>query len=255
MTPFEHFLIDIIQIFFRDWIENTIAADIGRCEAATDIFQPTLHNFLNKSWPIIFFYSRWYFLVRCGRKNLQCRSARLSRSSSTVVVVWPTPACFHLLGKESINPPRKKLDTLILIEKNASRHRPEKFTDRDLKKDHRVTPIEHFLIDINQILLRDCIENIIADIVRCEAATNIVQPTLRILFYKYWPIIFIYGKGSFVLGVAYNIFNESRLGFFVLAQPKSCFGRHRHVFIFLARKTLANLGRKTWFIDTHRKTC
>ena len=38
MTPIEHFLIDIIQILFRDWIENTIA-DIGRREAATDIFR------------------------------------------------------------------------------------------------------------------------------------------------------------------------------------------------------------------------
>ena len=65
------------------------------------------------------------------------------------------PACFHLLGKESISQPRKKLDSPILIEKNASRHRPEKFTDRDLKKDHRVTPIEHFQIDISQILFRD----------------------------------------------------------------------------------------------------
>jgi len=37
MTPIEHFLIDIIQILFRDWIENTVA-DVGRCEAATDIF-------------------------------------------------------------------------------------------------------------------------------------------------------------------------------------------------------------------------
>jgi len=134
MTPIEHFLIDIIQIFFRDWIENTIAADIGRCEAATDIFQPTLRNFLNKRWPIIFFYGRWCFLVRCCRKNLQCRSSRFFRSCSTLVVVRPTPACFHLLGNESISPPRKKLDSPILIEKNCSRRRPGKFTDRGLKK-------------------------------------------------------------------------------------------------------------------------
>ena len=58
-------------------------------------------------------------------------------------------------------------DSLILMEKHASRRRPGKFTDRGLKKDHRVAPIEHFLIDINQILLRDSIENIIADIGRC----------------------------------------------------------------------------------------
>ena len=151
-------------------------------------------------------------------------------------MVRPTPACFHLLGKESITPPRKKLDSPILIEENASRRRPGKFTDRGLKKDHRVTPIEHFLIDINQILLRDCIENTIADIGRCEAATDIVQPTLRNLFYKRWPIIFLYGKGSFVLGVAYNIFNVGRQGFFALTQPKLCFGRHRNIFIFFFGK-------------------
>ena len=45
MTPIEHFLIDSIQIIFRDIIEITIA-DIGHCKVATDIFQPTLRNFL-----------------------------------------------------------------------------------------------------------------------------------------------------------------------------------------------------------------
>ena len=148
---------------------------------------------------MVIFYDRWCFFVRCCRKKLQCTSARFYRSSSTVVVVRPTPACFHLLGKESISPPRKKLDSPVLIEKNASRRRSGKFTDRGLKKDHPVTPIEHFLIDINQILLRDCIENTIADIGRCKAPTDIVQPTLRNLFYKRWPIIFLYGKGRFVL--------------------------------------------------------
>ena len=45
MTPIEHFLIDIMQISFTDWIENSIA-DIG-CEIvdATDIFQLKLRNF------------------------------------------------------------------------------------------------------------------------------------------------------------------------------------------------------------------
>ena len=46
MMPIEHFQIAIIQIFFRDWIENTIAADIGRCEATiadiTQFFKQTL---------------------------------------------------------------------------------------------------------------------------------------------------------------------------------------------------------------------
>ena len=103
MAPIAHFLMDIIQILFRDWIENTMA-DIGRCKAATDIFQPTLRNFF------FFFYKRWpiMFFVRCCRKNLKCRSPRFFRSSSTEVVFRPTPACFHLLGKENISQPRQK---------------------------------------------------------------------------------------------------------------------------------------------------
>ena len=107
VTPIDHFLIDMIQILFKDWIENTIA-DIGRCKSATDIFQPTLHNSFYKRWPIIIVYGRGCFFVRCCRKNLQCTAARFFRWSSTNVVVRPTPACFHLLGMETINQPRKK---------------------------------------------------------------------------------------------------------------------------------------------------
>ena len=41
----------------------------------------------------------------------------------------------------------------------------EKMTDRGLKKKHdRITPIEHFLIDILQVLFRDWMEKTIADI-------------------------------------------------------------------------------------------
>ena len=108
MTPIEHFPIDIIiQILFRDCIENTIA-DIGRCKATTDIFLPALHNFFYKCWPTIFFYNSGCFFGRCCRKNLQCRSARFFRSSSTEVVFRPIPACFLLLVKENISPHRKK---------------------------------------------------------------------------------------------------------------------------------------------------
>ena len=74
----------------------------------TDIFQPTLRNIFYKRWSIIFFYGRGCFFVRCGRKNLQCRSTRFFRSSSTEVVFWPTPPCSHLLGQENISPARQK---------------------------------------------------------------------------------------------------------------------------------------------------
>ena len=107
MMPIEHFLIDIIQIFVRNWIENTIA-DIGRCKATTDIFLPALHNFFYKCWPTIFFYNSGCFFGRCCRKNLQCRSARFFRLCSTEVVFRPTPACFHLPGMENINQPLQK---------------------------------------------------------------------------------------------------------------------------------------------------
>ena len=94
MTRIEHFLIEIIQILFRDWIQITID-DIGRCKATTDIFQATLRNFFYKRLPIIFFYGRGCFFVRCCRKNLQCTPARFFRSSSTKLYVRPTPACFQ----------------------------------------------------------------------------------------------------------------------------------------------------------------
>jgi len=149
-----------------------------------------------------------------------------------------------------------KKNSPILIEKHASWRRPRKMTDRDLKKKHhRMTPIEHFLIDIIQILFRDWKENTIADISRCKAATDIFQPTLCNFFYKRWWIIFFYGRGCVFVRCCHKIYNVGRLGFNVRAQPKFCLDRHRHVFIFFARKTLANLGKNTRFTDINRKTC
>jgi len=162
-------------------------------------FPPTLRKPFYKRWLIIFFYGSGCSFVRCCRKNLQCRLARIFRSSSTEVVFRPTPPGFHLLGKENICPPWKKNYSPVLIEKNPSRHRQRKFTNRGLKKNHLVTPIEHFEIDIIQILFRDWIDKTTANISREIAATAIFQPTLRRLFYKRWPIIFFYGRGcSFV---------------------------------------------------------
>jgi len=107
--------------------------------------------------------------------------------------------------------------------------------DRGFKKKyHRMTPITDFLMDIIQILFRDWIEKTIADIGRCNFFTI---------------------EDAFLFCVAVKIYNVGGLGFFVRAQPKLCFGWHRHGFLFLARKTLANLGRKTWFTGTDRKKC
>ena len=107
-----------------------------------------------------------------------------------------------------------------------------------------MTQIEHFLLDISQILFRNCIENTIADIGRREAATDIFQPTLRNYFTNAGRGYFFTVADAILFGVAVKIYNVGRLGFFVRAQPKLCFCRHRHVFIYSARKTFAHRGKK-----------
>ena len=162
------------------------------------------------------------FFFRCCRKNLQCRSTRFFRLSSTEVVFRLTPACFRLLGMQNINQPRHK----IMIPrywsiKNASRRLPWKFTDQGLKKKYQpMTPIQHFLIDIIQILFRDWIEDTIADISRCKAATDIFLTTLRNYFYERWPILFFNGRGFYFVRCCRRNFNVCRLGLFVPAQPE-----------------------------------
>ena len=162
----------------------------------------------------------------------------------------------HFVGQENISPPRPKKTWFTDTDpKKASQRRSGKMTDQGLKKKHhRMMPIEHFLIDIIQILFRDWNENTIADVGHYKAVTDTFQPTLCNFFCKHWPIMFRYGKGSFVVGVAYQIFNVGWQGFFVLAQQKLCFVRHRHVFICSASITIAHLGNKK-FTDMYRKKC
>ena len=109
-----------------------------------------------------------------------------------------------------------------------------------------MTPIGHFLINIIQILFRDWIENALADIGRREAATDIFQPTLRNYFTNAGRWYFFTVEDAFLLGVAVKIYNVGRLGFFVSAQPKFSFGRHRHVFIYSASTTFVHLGNKLY---------
>jgi len=67
--------------------------------------------------------------------------------------------------KRKPTPTQKKHHSRKLIEKNDSWRRRGEMTDRGLKwKHHRMTPIEHFLINIMQISFRDWIEKSIADI-------------------------------------------------------------------------------------------
>ena len=148
--------------------KKTIAVT-GRYVAPTDIFQPTLHSIFYKRCPIIFLYDRGSFFVRCRLQKLQCGLARFPRASRTEVVFRPTLACSHLVGQENISPPRKKKkhDSPILIEKKTRWRRSGKMTDPGLKKkNQRMTPMDHFLIDIIQILSRDWIEKTIVDIGR-----------------------------------------------------------------------------------------
>ena len=56
-----------------------------------------------------------------------------------------------------------------------------------------------------------------------------------------------------MFAVAYKTYNVGRLCFFVRAKPKLCFGRHWHVLIYSARKTLARLGKQTLFTDIDKK--
>ena len=116
-----------------------------------------------------------------------------------------------------------------------------------------MTPIEHFLLDNIQKLFRDWIETKIPDIGRYIATTDIFLPTLRKYFTNAGRRYFFTIQDAFLVGVAVKIYNVGRLGFFVRAQPKLCFGRHRHVFFCSERKTFANLGKKTWFTDTDRR--
>ena len=59
----------------------------------------------------------------------------------------------------------------------------------------------------------------------------------------------------FCLVLPKRFYNVGRLGFFVRAVPRLCFGRHWHVLIYSARKRLAHLGKKMWFTGTDRKQC
>ena len=222
MTPIEHFQIDLIQLLVRDWIENKIP-DIGLCNAATDIFQPTLCNFFYKCWPIIIFYGRDSIFVRCCRKNLQWRSPRFFRSSTIEVVFRPTPPCFQLVGRENVSQPREKnLNHRYWSKKILADVGKERW-DRGLQKNHRVTLIEHFLIDIIQILFRDWIENTITDIGRCKVVTDIFQPILCNFFYKRRPIIFFYGRGYFFVRCCRKNLHCRSARFFLSSSTKVVF--------------------------------
>jgi len=244
MTPIEHFLIDNVQILFRDWIKNTIA-EIRGCKSATDIFLPTLHNFFYKGLPILFFNGRGFYFVRCCRKNFKVFRLGFFVRGQPKLWFGRHWHLFICLARKTLANPAKKHDSPILIEKNVSRRRPGNMSDQGLKKKcQRMTPIEHFLIDIIQILFKDWIKNTIADIGGCKSAADIFLPTLRNFFYKRWPILFFNGRGFYFVRCCHKNFNVCGLGFFVPAQPKLWFGRLWHVFICLARKTLANSAKK-----------
>jgi len=194
---------------------------------------------------ILFFNGRGFDFFGCCHKNFNvCRLGFFVRAQPK----WWFRRYRHVficLAWKTLANSAKKHDSPILIEKNVSRHRQGNMSDQGLKKKrHRMTLIEHFLIDIIQILFRDWIEDTIADISGCKSATDIFLPTLCNFFYKCCPILFSNGRGFDFVRCYHKNFNVSRQGFFVRAQPKLWFGRHRHVFICLDRKTLANSAKK-----------
>ena len=131
-------------------------ADIGRCEAATDIFLPTLRNFFSKRWPILFFNGRGFYFFRCCRKNFIVFRRGIFVRAQPKLWFRRDRHVFICLARKTLANSAKKHDSPILIEKNVSRRRPGNMSDQGLKKKrHWMTPIEHFLLDIIQILFRD----------------------------------------------------------------------------------------------------
>jgi len=117
-------------------------------------------------------------------------------------------------------------------------------------------PVEHFLIDIIQILFRDWIENTIANIGRCKAATDIFQQTLCDFLYEHWPTIYVFTvEDAFLFGVDVKIYNVGRLGFFVRAIP-NCVLTDTGMFSFACKENIISPPqKKPWFTDTDRKKC
>ena len=85
------------------------------------------------------------------------------------------------------------------------------------------------------------------------APTDIFLSTLRNFISKRWPIIFFTLVEVFLFGVAYKNYNVGQLCFFMRAQPKLCHGRHWHVLIYSASKTLAQLDKKKLITDIYKK--
>jgi len=149
-------------------------------------FPPTLRNYFTNA-------RRWYFftvadallfgvavkIYNLGRLGFFVRAQpKLCFGRHHQVFIYSARKTFAHRGKKNYS--------LVLIENNPSRHWQRKFTNRGLKINHLVTPIEHFEIDIIQILFRDWIDKTTANISREIAATAIFLPTLCRLFYKRW---------------------------------------------------------------------
>jgi len=128
MMPIEHFLTDIMQILFADWIEDSVA-DIGHEIAPTDIFQPTLSNFFKKlSLADYVFYGRASFLVLVLHNKIYN-----VRRLGFFVRAQPT-FCFGRNWHVPIYSARK---TLAHLGKKIL------FTDIDKKKSQSTSPRKH----------------------------------------------------------------------------------------------------------------
>jgi len=219
-------------------------------------FSAGIAQIFYKRWPVIFFYGRWCFFVGCCRKNLQCRSARFFRSSSTEVVFRLTPACFHLLGKESISPPQKKTrftdtdrkkcyptsarkDNRSMFKKEAS---PDD-ADRTFPNRHHPNIIQGLNRKYNRrrrsLWSRDW-----------YFSAGIAQ-----IFYKRWPVIFFYGRWCFFVGCCRKNLQCRSARFFRSSSTEVVFRLTPACFHLLGTESISPPQKKTRFTDTDRKKC
>ena len=125
----------------------------------TENFQPTLRNFFLKhslADNVFCFYDRGSFLVLVMHKKFAMQVGQVFSCQLNRRFVSAEPGMFPFIRQGSQPSSTKKYYSPILIEKNDSRRRPGKISDRGLKKKfHRMMPIEHLLIAIMQISFSD----------------------------------------------------------------------------------------------------
>ena len=131
------------------------------------------------------------FLFRCCIKNLQCRSARFFRASSTDVSFRPKLACSDLFGQENISPPRQKKILFTDIDRKKWQSASARKDDRCLKRRspddaNRTFPNQHHPIVIqglNRINNGRCRSLYVPDWYLSAEIAQFLLQTLAIMFF------------------------------------------------------------------------